>query len=658
MEQLLTYRDGEWIWLGGYATKDIAKSAGMRWNPDAKRWWTRILTVAGKLREYADDAALAQIDVQVATAVASVQASQATDADVSIPCNDGLAYLPYQRAGIAYGLNHANVLIGDEMGLGKTIQAIGIINADESIKSVLVICPASLRINWERELTKWLTRKMSIGIANGTVPETDIVIINYDILKKHHAVLTSRAWDCKIIDECHYLKNGKAQRTAMVFGKAPTPKSDRIAPITSRRTVMLTGTPILNRPSEMWTIAHALAPQKFSSWKYYHEHFCNAYQTRYGWDVSGASNLDELQRILRETIMVRRLKQDVLTELPPKRRQIVVVPVGSASKAVAKETKMQASYEAQISSINDRINSAICSGDGYEQAVADLQEAEQVHFTEMTKCRHETALAKVEYAIEHISAAADEAKVVVFAHHHDVVAALMSGLSDYNPVRLTGEDKMSDRQASVDKFQNDPSCKVFIGSIAAAGVGITLTASSHVVFVELDWVPGNISQCEDRTHRIGQRNSVLIQHLVVDGSIDQKLAETIVAKQAVIETALNGGGQDLTDAMQPIQIAVSVEASDDTDQAEIRRSDRISARQARVNALVETITDDQIAQAHADLRRIASADMDHAMSQNGIGFNKLDTKIGHELANLDSLTRRQGAFAMMLANKYRRQLGR
>src|SRR3990167_6920453 len=185
--------------------------------------------------------------------------------------------------------------------------------------------------------------------------------------------------------------------------------------------------------------------------------------------------------------------------------------------------------------------------------------ASQAAFTEISKLRHATALAKLPMVMIHLRDQLDAGnKVVVFAHHHDVVAAIAAEFGAA-AVTLTGETGMAERQAAVDRFQSDDSCTLFIGSIHAAGVGITLTAAAHVIFAELDWVPGNLSQAEDRCHRIGQSGSVLVQHLVLDGSIDATMAQTITAKQDIIDRALDDPAS--TDIAQ-IPVSVSVCATD------------------------------------------------------------------------------------------------
>jgi SWI/SNF-related matrix-associated actin-dependent regulator of chromatin subfamily A-like protein 1 len=202
------------------AVKDLVKAAGFRWDPAVKVWWTTSEQIAAKVgRPDAVEAINAEREEAARKAQAAIEASRATDADVDIPVPAGLAYLPYQRAGIAYCMERDGALIGDDMGLGKTPQAIGTINVDPDCKRVLVICPASLKLNWAKELRRWLSRPMTVGVAEGSnFPATDIVIINYDIVAKHRATIDTIEWDNLIVDEAHYLKNPKAQRTKAILG--------------------------------------------------------------------------------------------------------------------------------------------------------------------------------------------------------------------------------------------------------------------------------------------------------------------------------------------------------------------------------------------------------------------------------------------------------
>lgn len=514
-----------------WETKDLVKAAGFRWDPASRYWWTIDPMIAAKLSPGIADEAVRQVN-------ASIEASRATTGTTTIPVPAGLTYRPFQVAGIEYMMKRDAVLLGDEMGIGKTIQAIGVINADSSIRRILVICPASIKVNWAREMAKWSVRKLTIGIAeSGSVPSTDVVIINYDILSKNRPVIDAVAWDLLIVDEIHHAKNSKAKRTQALFGNP----SKRLAPIKARRRVFMTGTPIVNRPAELWTLVKALDPKDLgSNFFKFHRRYCNAHHNGYGWDFSGASNLEELQTKLRGKFLIRRLKSDVLKELPAKQRQVILVPPNGSGGIVEAEMRLYSQFRGAVEAAEKAAERAKAQGDsdGYSAAISTLHGANKIAFEEMARVRHDTAVAKIPHVIEHLRECLEaESKVVVFVHHHDVAHALAEAFP--GSAVVTGETPPKLRMDQVDRFQHDPACHLFIGSIHAAGVGLTLTAAQLVVFAELDWVPGNISQAEGRLHRIGQLGSVLVQHLVFDGSVDAVLAQTIISKQEVIEWALD-----------------------------------------------------------------------------------------------------------------------
>jgi len=515
----LTLRRDRFEMVCHFDHRHIPKDAGFRWDGDNKAWYTDDAGIASGLLKYADDLAKAAIKGTIAQEARSVEQSHLTEAEVDIPRPPGLEYRPFQKAGIAYALEHQNVLIADEPGLGKSIEALGVINSDESIQNVLIVCPASLKLNWEREARKWLVRDFQISVINGTrkpFPDGGAVIINYDIISGYRREIDQVAWDVLICDESHMIKNPKSSRSKAVIGNWNRDPSKRTEPIKAKRRLFLTGTPILNKPIELWTTIHSLDPKTWGSWKDYTVKYCDARETRWGWDVNGASNLPELQDRLRARIMVRRLKSEVMTELPPKQRQVIVLP--SKSSVMKREKKFAATLEAMLKGAN----------------------IPPVEFESMSKVRHETAVDKIPDAIDHIKALMEEhQKLVVMCHHRDVLEAITGGVSEFGAVRLQGGDSEAAKQDAVDRFQNDPEVRIFLGSIRAAGVGITLTAASLLLFVELDWVPGIMTQAEDRIHRIGTAGSVLIQHLVYSNSIDCRMAESIIEKQAIIEQALD-----------------------------------------------------------------------------------------------------------------------
>jgi len=635
-------------WIGDYYSKDIPKGAGFRWDPREKVWWSDRKDSAVKLVSYADTSCKKMLTDYLRSIETTLVASKAVDADIDVQSPDGLDYLPFQLAGIAFMQSRRNTLLGDEMGLGKTVEALGFINSDSSIKKVLIICPASLKINWAMEAQRWLVKEWNIEIVTRCFPvpkKSGIVIINYDVLKKYTDAIRAIEWDLLIADEIHLCKNSKAQRTRQVLGHKPKKGSDEIeiSPIPAKRKAFLTGTPLVNRPIELWTIISALAPQTFPTFWNFVTTYCNATKGEYGWDFTGASNLDELQEKLRSSIMIRRLKSEVLKELPPKRRQVIEMPDISGTRAVADEN---AAWEQREDLLNDlkvavELSKASDDPEDYREAVADLREAAQAAFTEISKLRHATALAKLPYVIEHVrEIILSGNKVVVFAHHHDVINRLHEEFG-VAAVKLTGKMSIKARQASVDRFQEDSDVMLFVGQTQAAGLGITLTAASHVVFAELDWVPGTITQAEDRLHRKGQEESVLVQHLVLEGSLDAHMAQVLVDKQEVLDAVLD----NLTNTLEqeePIFPTATVGATSTTSKQKIKK-------------LAEKLTMSDVKLVHGAIEMLAGM-CDGAMAQDGHGFNKIDTMVGKSLAGMATLSKKQAAMGLRICQKYQKQL--
>jgi SNF2 family DNA or RNA helicase len=632
----------------GYAERNEAnpllKSAGFSFDYDgAKVWHSQSypnrkprtqgeqIAIAAKLSDYLDEKARELVGsaadaarVAQAQKQASLEASRATDADVEIPCPEGLEYLPYQKAGIVYAMQRQNVLMSDQMGMGKSIEAIGVVNASDA-RHVLIVCPASLKINWQREFTKWDVKGLSVGIASShVIPETDVVIVNYDILRRNSEALHAITWDILIVDECHRVKDPKAQRTVALLGKYKWNPSTRSwdtpnLPIPAKRRLFLTGTPIVNRPAELWPLLRALDCDGLGRYKSKFEtRYCQGHQTRFGWDATGASNLDELQELMRSRFMIRRLKQDVLKELPPKRRQVIVLE-GTDSAVI----------DAERQAYDDFKSARLCG--------------ETPDFSAISAARKAVAESILPLAIQEIEEALEETdKLVVWAHHHVVIETLAEKFP--NSAVIYGETTQQARQDAVDAFQTDPSIKLFIGSIQAAGVGLTLTAASNEIFVELDWVPGNVEQAEDRCHRIGQLNSVLIKYLVLNNSVSASMAEELVAKQAVISKGLDAKVEHQlpqvgAPAQKPEYTPTSVTPNDANTESEAR----------------DYPTQDQAKAIHKALQILAGM-CDGAFTLDGAGFNKLDTNFGHDLASRFSLTPKQAAVGQKLVRRYQRQL--
>jgi SWI/SNF-related matrix-associated actin-dependent regulator of chromatin subfamily A-like protein 1 len=423
--------------------------------------------------------------------------------------NSGKSFLQlysFQKEGVRFLKANARALLAFDMGTGKTATSI-VAAAEQNLQNVLVICPASVKYNWAKELKKWYTTCPYIQVIEGRGakinPTPGWTIINYDLLatKKIFLQLINKHYDILILDEAHFLKNNRAKRTKCVY--FPRGLKDR-----ADRVWLLTGTPVLNRPVELYSHLKSLAPERlghYTSYLDYCKRYCAARENRWGWDVSGASNLEELSKVL-DGFMLRRMKEDVLTELPDKIFQtIYLTATDKIKKLVIKE---RGEYE------KESILGALAT------------------------CRRASGLAKVHLVVAHLeNVLENKQKAVVFAYHRDVISAIMESCRAYKPVAITGNTPARKRQEAVEAFKMDPECRIFVGQIEAAGTGIDglQDVCDTVLFAELSWVPGQMRQAIDRCHRIGQKNAVLVQFLVVAGSIDEEMARALGEKEKVID---------------------------------------------------------------------------------------------------------------------------
>lgn len=512
-----------------FEDRHVLKSAGFRWDPNARAWWTSNEAEVHLLRRtYPGTVEVHEAREQAEIEVPSSwegHPSCATDGPEDIPCPPGLAYLPYQRGGIAFARGKDGVLIADEMGLGKTIQAIGILN-DQPVKTALVICPASLKDNWAREVDKWLDYFLPIHVvekAKHPLPtKVGVLIVNYDIVAKLRPALDRYEWDALICDESHWLKTPTTKRTQAVLGK------DGKGGIRAKRRIFLTGTPAESRPAELFTVANTLRPELFPSWLDYAFRYCGAWIGKYGLEARGATRSAELQAMLRNSFMVRRKKAEVLKDLPDKIRVRVTLPC---------DAKLRATVDAELACYQ-RERATVDSLKAQGASPEDVAKAKNAANAKMAELRKATSAGKMPMALEFIKNAADQEKVVVFAKHHAVLDVLVKEFGD-KAVVITGKTPSHLRQHLVDKFQSDDSVTVFIGQIDAAGVGLTLTASSHVIFVEYDWRPGILQQAEDRCHRIGQKDSVTCSYLVIEKSLDDVMLSSINRKKDTLHETLD-----------------------------------------------------------------------------------------------------------------------
>lgn len=456
-----------------------------------------------------------------------------------IPIPDGEELLDYQIRDVYQMLRmhrrNMNILNANEPGLGKTIEMLCLINLC-NFNRILVICPNSVKLNWKREADKWLKRRYDMEIAGtGLCTFSEFTIINYEALRVWGLPLATTPWDLVIIDEAHFCKNPSAQRAKAVFN------------IPGTRIAMLTGTPIVNYPYEIFPLWHHLDPKGSGTIQSFEREF--TYRgSRF------ARNLKEMQRRLRNTIMIRNLKKDVLTQLPKKRRQIIEFASEGFEELLNEEKKVWNAKDNDFSNVDvvNDLNKMIAEGDMNDEEFAKRIDAlkydRRYYFTEISKIRHKVAQAKVPLVLEHLDTALDyipgiksdaDNKIVVFGHHRDVLTSIAKHYGNM-AVLVMGNENIKDRDDKVQRFQNDPTCRVFVGGMSVAGIGINLTAASHVVFAEMDWVPGTLTQAEDRCHRFGQEaESLLIQHLVLENSLDAYMGKTVINKQRQIDRAVN-----------------------------------------------------------------------------------------------------------------------
>lgn len=510
----LSFENGHYYITCEFKQREAVKEMGFKWCTETKRWFTNNWAVALK--------APAKKEGFLKFAEHNIERSYATTPQ-SATKNPKL--MAFQNAGVEEILARRNVLLADEPGLGKTAQVISYLNIVQlpPEHKILIICPASLKLNWVREFLKFGSRgsyyikvlahgKDKIqgrSIVTG-IPH-NVVIVNYDLLKSKFIFDQLHDFKATIVvcDEAHYLKNAKALRsknTAALVKRA------------TEKAIMVTGTPLVNRPIELYNILKMIDPDTmhpFEDYRRYAYRFCAAHNGRWGFDVSGSSNEEELNMRLRAHCMIRRTADEVLPQLPEAFLQILPFEQDKHTKKIV-EQEFRFTFD-------------------------DLKKhPEKGEIGDLAKLRHDLALAKLPASIQAISDLLDSVKkVIVFAHHRDVMDGLMAGLAEFKPVNLSGGMSPEKKQKAVDAFQNDPEVRVFVGQIQAAGVGITLTAASNVEFVETSWVPGEIDQAVKRAKRIGQHSHVTARFHIVEKSLDETMLKTAFDKLKNINKILN-----------------------------------------------------------------------------------------------------------------------
>lgn len=448
---------------------------------------------------------------------------------------------PYQLEGIEYGMNHRRLIIGDEPGLGKTLQSIGIVNAACAFPC-LVICPSSLKINWQREWHKF-TDKSAIVLDNATrttwgyllsMGMHQVAITNYESLRKFFVwdILTEGTFKLKdvvfcpqinifrsiIIDESHRVKDASAQQTIFTKGIA----------YGKEWCIMLSGTPVVNRPADLISQLSIMGRlNDFGGRSKFEKDFCTESKQE-----EPAVPLSVLSKKLYDSCMIRREKSKVLTQLPDKTRVELLLDIDNREEYMMAENDLR-TYLREYKQCTDK------------EIRRKMRMAALVKFMTLRKL---ATIGKITQAVEFISNFLSSGKkLIVFCALHELVDELKKRFPD--SVTVTGRQSASQKQEAVDDFQNKEETKLIICSIKAAGVGLTLTAASDVAFLELPWTYADCCQCEDRAHRIGQKDNVTAYYLLGNNTIDSVVYSLINKKKTVASEIMNAEDEIPTDKM-------------------------------------------------------------------------------------------------------------
>ncbi len=421
--------------------------------------------------------------------------------------------LSHQKEAIQKLLENKKFILADDMGLGKTTSSI-VAALESGAKKILIICPATLKINWKREIENYSERSIFIAEGKQFSTEHDFVIINYDIIKNFHdakkkdeSQILGANFDLVVIDEAHYIKNAQAQRTKLIndFVK----KVDRLW--------LLTGTPMTSRPIDYYNLLSLIDSPVAKNWMAYVIRYCQGYQFKVGsrkvWNVMGASNLEEL-RDRTSGLTLRRLKEDVL-DLPDK----IITPIYLRLKSKEYEEVM---------------------GEYYNWYEKNPEESKSltVQFTKLTKVRQIIANEKITQTIELAENILEQdKKVIIFCNFTESLNKIVEHFGK-SAVKVDGSMSKAERQHSVDEFQDNPKVKVFVGNIKAAGVGLTLTSAEAVIMNDLSFLPSDHSQAEDRAYRYGQKNNVLVYYPIFENTIEGIIYDILNAKKQVISTVM------------------------------------------------------------------------------------------------------------------------
>jgi SWI/SNF-related matrix-associated actin-dependent regulator of chromatin subfamily A-like protein 1 len=426
--------------------------------------------------------------------------------------------LEHQKIAVEKLAGSKRFILADDMGLGKTTSTI-LAALETGAKKILIVCPASLKINWQREIENYSDRPVFIAEGKKFSTEHDFVIVNYDILKNFHdsdpkkkdeSLLSQSGFELVILDEAHMISNVQAQRTKIINSFAK--KVDRVW--------LLTGTPMTSRPMNYYNLLNLIESPVAQNWKAYAIRYCQGFQFTAGkrkvWNVMGASNLEELRDRTSKQIL-RRLKEEVL-DLPDK----IITPVYLRLKSKEYEDLMGEYYE-------------------WYDKNPDESSSLTVQFSKLMKVRKVIANEKTKQTIDFAENILEQGKkVIIFTNFTDTLQTIYQHFGK-QAVYLDGSCSNSMRQQSVDSFQNDDKIRVFVGNLKAAGVGLTLTAAEVVIMNDLSFVPAEHAQAEDRAYRYGQKSNVLVYYPLFENTIEGAIYDILNKKKRIINTVMGDG---------------------------------------------------------------------------------------------------------------------
>lgn len=411
-------------------------------------------------------------------------------------------------------------ILADEMGLGKSLQALTYLNRHPELRPALIVCPASLKLMWEDQAKKHLN--MRVEVLSGRKPydfgfaQPKILVMNYDLLHYWQDALAKMKLKAIIFDEAHYLQSMTSKRT----------KAARKLAKPCKHLLFLTGTPMTNRPINLYPLLNMLKPRKWASQLAFGKRFCKAKRhPRFGWDFSGASKTKTLHKILTKSYMIRRLKADVLEDLPAKMRNVVPITLD----------RQKEYEEAEVDLIN-----FLRKNYGAHAAWRAAKAEAVVKIGHMKRLAAQLKLPQAMEWIDNFLASSDE-KLVVFAIHKSIVKELKERYK--NAAIVTGDVIGDKRQEQFDKFNTDKDCRVFIGNVQAAGTGWSARKCSNVCFLEMAWSPGEMTQAGDRCHGLfrGEHGKVSTEWwLIAAGTFEERMAKIIQSKQANLDSAIDG----------------------------------------------------------------------------------------------------------------------